>query len=87
LVLTKQEKEKLILNLYNQGKTYKQITGMAGVSPRNIKPVLEKAEKEGEKGLGINTQEGNNGNTGNCQTQEYLPSVKHTACFKKIRLH
>jgi DNA repair exonuclease SbcCD ATPase subunit len=70
LVLTKQEKEKLILNLYNQGKTYKQITGMARVSPRDIKPVLEKAEKEREKELGITTQEGNNKATENHQTQK-----------------
>ena len=39
------------------------------VSPRDIKPVLEKAEKEREKELGINTQEENNSNTGNRQTQ------------------
>ena len=71
------------MNLYNQGKTYKQITGMAKVSPRNIKPVLEKAEKEGEKGLGINTQEGNNGILETAKHKEYLPSVKHTACFRR----
>lgn len=65
MVLTRQEKEKLILDLYNQGKTYKQIAEIARVSPRDIKPVLEKAEKEREKELGINTQEGNNSSTGN----------------------
>src|SRR5215207_2928673 len=65
MVITRQEKEKLILDLYNQGKTYKQIAGIARVSPRDIKPVLERAEKEREKELGINTQEGDNGRTGN----------------------
>src|SRR5918995_1590856 len=65
MVLTRQEKEKLILDLYNEGKTYKQIAEIARVSPRDIKPVLEKAEKEREKELGINTQEENNGSTGN----------------------
>ena len=70
MVLTRQEKEKLILDLYNQGKTYKQITEIARVSPRDIKPVLEKAEKEREKELGIKTQEGNNDCTGNRQTQK-----------------
>src|SRR5215207_8485100 len=71
MVLTKQEKEKLILDLYNQGNTYKQITKIARVSPRSIKPVLEKAEKERENELGINSQEGNNGSTGNQnQTQK-----------------
>jgi hypothetical protein len=53
MVLTRQEKEKLILDLYNQGNTYKQIAETARVSPRDIKPVLEKAEKEREKELGI----------------------------------
>jgi hypothetical protein len=71
MVLTRQEKEKLILDLYNQGKTYKQIAQTARVSPRDIKPVLEKAEKEREKELGINTHEGGNGSTGNQnQTQK-----------------
>jgi|SRR5215207_2528355 len=71
MVITRQEKEKLILDLYNQGKTYKQIAEIARVSPRDIKPVLEKAEKEREKELGISTQEGNNGSTGNQnQTQK-----------------
>jgi DNA invertase Pin-like site-specific DNA recombinase len=65
MVLTRQEKEKLILDLYNQGNTYKQIAQIARVSPRNIKPVLEKAEKEREKELGINIHEGGNGSTGN----------------------
>jgi hypothetical protein len=49
MVLTRQEKEKLILDLYNQGKTYKQIAETARVTPRDIKPVLENAEKEREK--------------------------------------
>ena len=69
MVLTRQEKEKSILDLYNQGKTYKQIAELARVSPRDIKPVLERAEKEREKELGINTQEGNN-RTGNSQMQK-----------------
>src|SRR5215211_3064712 len=65
MVLTRQEKEKLILDLYNQSNTYKQIAQIARVSLRNIKPVLEKAEKEREKELGINTHEGNNDSTEN----------------------
>ena len=73
MVLTRQEKEKLILDLYNQGKTYKQIAETARVSPRDIKPVLEKAEKEREKELGINTQEEDNGGTANQnQTQKKI---------------
>src|SRR5215207_3589949 len=73
MVLTRQEKEKLILDLYNEGKTYKQIAETARVSPRDLKPVLEKAEKEREKELGINTQEGNNGSTGNQNQTQKIP--------------
>jgi chromosome segregation ATPase len=51
MILTRHEKEKLILDLFNQEKTYKQIAKIARVSVRDIKPVLEKAEKEREKEL------------------------------------
>jgi DNA-binding CsgD family transcriptional regulator len=70
MVLTRQEKEKKILDLYNQGNTYKEIAETVRVSPRDIKPVLEKAEKEREKELRINTQEGNNDRSENRQTQK-----------------
>ena len=70
MVLTRQEKEKKILDLYNQGETYKQIGAEARVSVRDIRPVLEKAEKERENELGIYTQEGNNDSTENLQTQK-----------------
>jgi hypothetical protein len=49
MVFTRQEKEKLIENLHDQGKTYPQIAREARVSVRDIKPVLEKAEREREK--------------------------------------
>ena len=70
MVLTRQEKEKMILDLYNQGKTYKEISEIVRVSPRDIKPVLAKAEKEREKELGINTQDRKKDDTGNRQTQK-----------------
>jgi hypothetical protein len=69
MVLTRQEKEKEILNLYNQGKTYKEIAETVRVSPRDIKPVIKRAEKERERELG-KTQEGDNGGTGDCKTQK-----------------
>jgi hypothetical protein len=73
MVLTRQEKEKEILNLYNRGKTYKEIAETVRVSPRDIKPVLKRAEKERERELG-KTQEGNNGGTGDCKTQKKIPA-------------
>jgi DNA-binding CsgD family transcriptional regulator len=57
MVLTREEKDKLIEELYNQGKTYQQIAREARVSVRDIKPALKKAEKEKEKELGIVNQE------------------------------
>src|SRR5215216_2316394 len=79
MVLTRQEKEKLILNLYNEGKTYKQIAETARVSPRAIKPILEKAEKEREKELGINTPKGNNSSTGNQNQTQKKTSISSQA--------
>jgi DNA-binding CsgD family transcriptional regulator len=70
MVLTRQEKEKEILRLYNQGKTYKEIAEIVRISVRDIKPVLLRAEKEREKELGVNTQEGDNGGTGDRKTQK-----------------
>ena len=86
MVLTRQEKEKKILDLYNQGKTYKEIAEIVRVSPRDIKPVLEKAEKEREKQLGINSQE-EKSDMKTAKHKKHMPSVKHTGCFQKERLH
>ena len=71
MVLTRQEKEKLIKDLYDQGKTYQEIAREARVSVRDIKPVLEKAEKEREKGLGVATEERGQ-NTSNDSQQQKL---------------
>jgi transposase len=50
MILTRHEKE-LIVELYNQNKTYKEIAKIARVSVRDIKPILEKAERAREKEL------------------------------------
>jgi transposase len=49
MILTREEREKQIVELYEQGHTYKQIAGLARVSVRDIKPILEMAEKEKER--------------------------------------
>jgi SOS response regulatory protein OraA/RecX len=46
MIRTRQEKEKQILDLYNQGYNHKQISKIARVFLRDINPVLGKAEKE-----------------------------------------
>jgi transposase len=54
-ILTRQEKERLVLELYyNQGKTYREIAKEARISPRDIGVILNKAveekKTEGSKG-------------------------------------
>jgi hypothetical protein len=56
MVFTRQEKEKLIEDLYDHGKTYPQIAKEARVSARDIKPILEKAERKREKELRLTNQ-------------------------------
>jgi hypothetical protein len=43
-VLTRRQREELVLNLYfNQNKTYSEIAKIARMSPRDIKPIIDKA--------------------------------------------
>jgi DNA-binding NarL/FixJ family response regulator len=46
IALTRQEKEKLVLQLYSQGKTYRQIAEEARICPRDIKTILDKVVRE-----------------------------------------
>jgi hypothetical protein len=52
MVLTRQEKEDLVLDLYNQGRTYREIAEEARMSPRDIGVIVNRAadKKEMEKG-------------------------------------
>ena len=45
-ILTRQERERLVLELYNQGKTYRQISKEVRISPRDIGIILNKAVEE-----------------------------------------
>jgi transposase len=45
-ILTRQERERLVVELYNQGKTYREISKEARISPRDIGIILNKAVKE-----------------------------------------
>ena len=46
MILTRQEKEKLVLDLYNQGKTYREIAKDARMCPRDIGVIVNKAVRE-----------------------------------------
>jgi hypothetical protein len=48
-ILTRQERERLVLDLYNQGKTYREISKEARVSPRDIGIILNKVIEEKTK--------------------------------------
>jgi DNA-binding NarL/FixJ family response regulator len=45
-ILTRQEREILVIELYNQGKTYREITKQARISPRDIGVILNKIMEE-----------------------------------------
>jgi DNA-binding NarL/FixJ family response regulator len=45
-ILTRQERERLVLELYNQGKTYREIAKEARISPRDIGIILNKIIEE-----------------------------------------
>jgi hypothetical protein len=50
-IRTRQEREKLVLDLYNQGKTIREIAKEARMSFRDIGVILNKAVEEKEEGL------------------------------------
>src|SRR6187200_740534 len=61
-VLTRKEKEELVLDLYfNQNKTYHEIAKIARMSPRDIKPIIDKAinekERQAHKSLSVQAYE------------------------------
>ena len=41
-ILTRQERERLVIDLYNQGKTYREISKEARISPRDIVVILKR---------------------------------------------
>jgi DNA-binding CsgD family transcriptional regulator len=45
-ILTRQERERLVIDLYNQGKTYREISKEARISLRDIGIILNKAVED-----------------------------------------
>jgi hypothetical protein len=50
-ILTRQKRERLVLDLYNQGKTYREIAKEARISPRDIGVILNKVIEQKTEGL------------------------------------
>ena len=76
-ILTRQERERLVLELYNQGKTYREISKEARISPRDIGVILNKVMEE--KKTEAKGQQDNNTDTENNQEQEQQPSLSTQA--------
>ena len=67
-ILTRQKRQRLVLELYNQGKTIREIAKEARMSFRDIGAILNKAVEE--KSEGIKQQDDNNDAGENKEEQE-----------------
>jgi hypothetical protein len=45
-ILTRQERERFVIELYNHGKTYREIAKEARISPRDIGVILNKVVEQ-----------------------------------------
>jgi DNA-binding CsgD family transcriptional regulator len=70
-ILTRREKIRLVLDLYNQGKTYREISKEARISPRDIGVILNKVIEE-KKTEGLKEAQNNNNAEKNQQEQQNL---------------
>jgi hypothetical protein len=75
-ILTRQEKERLVLELYNLGKTYREISKEARISPRDIGIILNKRIEE--KTEGWKEEEQDNAQE---KQQQYLSSTQAYKLF------
>jgi hypothetical protein len=72
-ILTRQERERLVLDLYyNQGKTYREISKQARISPRDIGVILNKAIEEKTEASKEQGQDNNGNEKNQNQEQEHL---------------
>src|SRR5215203_1565317 len=71
-ILTRQERERLVLELYNQGKTYREISKEARISPRDIGVILSKVIEEKSEET---KEEQDNIDSEKNQTQAQQPSI------------
>src|SRR5215213_11833663 len=73
MVITRQERERLVLELYNQGKTIREIAKEARMSFRDIGPILNKVVEEKSKGEeGIKQQDDNAKQSKQQEQQQHL---------------
>src|SRR5215213_10294756 len=70
-ILTRQERERVVLDLYNQGKTYREISKEARISPRDIGIIMNKVIK-GKTTERLKEEEQDNIDAEKNQNQEHL---------------
>jgi transposase len=80
-ILTRQERERFVIELYNHGKTYREIAKEARISPRDIGVILNKVvEQKMTEGL----KEQDNINSKKNQNQEQQPHLSLSAQAYKL---
>ena len=73
MILTRQERERLVIDLYyNQGKTYREISKEARISPRDIGVILNRVVEE-KKTKGLKEEEQDNTDSEKNHNQEQQP--------------
>jgi transposase len=77
-ILTRQERERLVLELYNQGKTYREISKEARISPRDIGAILNKVIEEKAEEEGIKQQDNINSKNHNQEHEQLLSLSSQT---------
>jgi len=82
-ILTRQERERLVLDLYNQGKTYREISKEARISPRDIRVILNKVIEE-KKTEGSTEEEQDIDNTEENKRQEQQQHLSSSAQAYKL---
>ncbi|HET6799666.1 MAG TPA: hypothetical protein VFH25_03810, partial [Nitrososphaeraceae archaeon] len=81
-ILTRQERERLVLDLYNQGKTYREIAKEARISPRDIGVILNKVmEEKTTEGAKAERQQDDNNDAANNQEQQLSLSTQAYKLF------
>src|ERR687898_963888 len=74
-IMTRQEKERLVLELYNQGKTIREIAKEARMSFRDIGVILNKAVEEKTEGI---KQQNDAEENKEQEQQQHLSLAAHT---------
>jgi hypothetical protein len=77
-ILTRQERKRLVIELYNQGKTYRETSKEARISPRDIGVILNKIVEEKTEG----SKEENNNDADKNKEEEQQSLSLSTQAYK-----